>query len=137
MMGAEEKELFNAMAKELAAIKRWLPIFIFMGTLIGFSITGTRWFDNNIATKPELDKIIVQNEALKKQLDAILTGFDVYKRADTIDKQQIRKDYKSDIQVVSITVSTLQKKVDRLAKVSFVSEHKDKQGRVHPYNVQQ
>jgi hypothetical protein len=37
-MGAEEKQLFNAMAKELAAVKRWLPILVFSDRLQSISL---------------------------------------------------------------------------------------------------
>jgi hypothetical protein len=77
-MSTEEKNQFDTMAKEMAAIKRWLPIFIFLGTLIGLAITSTSWFDNNIARKADTDGIRKEVHELKgdvEDLKSSLTGF--------------------------------------------------------------
>lgn len=78
-MSADEKKQFDTMAKEMAAIKRWLPIFLFVGTLIGASITGTSWFDNNIARKADTDSIKKEVHELRNDVVDIKTSLNSYK----------------------------------------------------------
>ncbi len=55
-MSAEEKEVFKKDI-EIAIIKKWWPLAAFMFAFGMFAVKGTNWFDNNIATKSDVQRI--------------------------------------------------------------------------------
>jgi len=67
-MSDTEKEQFHTMAKEIAIMKRWLPIFLFLGTVIGFSVKGTLWFDSNVAKKSDMQELSAKVSDLKNTM---------------------------------------------------------------------
>lgn len=73
-MSNEEKKQFDTMAKEFAIIKRWLPILVFIGTLIGLSVRGTVWFKDSIATKPDIDSLRKEIHESRKEIADIKQG---------------------------------------------------------------
>ena len=55
-MSADEKEVFKKDI-EIALVKKWWPLVTFMFFFGLFIMRGTNWFDNNVATKTDIERI--------------------------------------------------------------------------------
>ena len=104
-MSAEEKLQYDLMAKEMAAIKRWLPIFMFVGAIIGASVQGTHWWDNNVGQKSDTESIKKeQREEQQKTRDQI---------AD------LKRSLDGHIESEKVAKVTINKRIDSLGHVTF------------------
>lgn len=66
-MSDKEKEIFKKDI-EIALVKKWWPLVLFICGVVTFAINGTHWFDNNIARKSDTDKIMIKVDDLAKQI---------------------------------------------------------------------
>lgn len=98
-MSTEEKTQFDTLAKDMVAIKRWLPIFLFVGSIIGFTVKGTSWFKDSVATKSDID-------SLRKEVRIVSTGV-----AD------IKSSFNNHIETVAINRAKNKARVDSVVRV--------------------
>ncbi len=73
-MSDVEKEVFKKDI-EIAIIKKWWPLAAFMFAFGMFAVKGTNWFDNNIATKADVERI-------EKALDDIKSTMVTYNQTN-------------------------------------------------------
>jgi hypothetical protein len=93
----------------------------------GFS---ARKITSSVATKDDIQILSNKLDVLTKKQDAGSFAFNEYKREDSIDKINIKTDLKADILATNRTVRSIQIKCENIFKqVSFVSEHRDRNGK--------
>lgn len=111
-MPPEEKLQFDKMAKEIAAIKRWVPIFMFFGTVICLSVTGTRWFDKNVITRADFDSL--KNE---QHADQVKT------RQDIAD---LKASFNNHLSAGLISKAHTNGRIDSVARVTYSIQRHEK-----------
>ena len=63
-MSDVEREVFKKDI-EIALVKKWWPLAAFMFAFGMFAVKGTNWFDNNIATKQDVQELKAEIKDLK------------------------------------------------------------------------
>ena len=118
-MSDTEREVFKKDI-EIAIIKKWWPLAAFMFAFGMFAVKGTNWFDNNIATKADVQRI-------EKSLDDIKTTMVSYNQNNESFHLSLHNG-----------ITTNKRSIDSLSKITAlkgvkytgVTQHRDRFGNV-------
>lgn len=83
-MTMSDTEKLNRVESEIAIIKRWWPVVAVLFTFGGLLISGTHFFDDNIATKADITAIHRQIDSLRVAIMSLKNDYGIAKNTDTI-----------------------------------------------------
>ncbi len=66
-MSEKEQEVFKKDI-EIALVKKWWPLCLFICSAVTLAINGTHWFDNNVATKSDIQRIELKLNEINSSL---------------------------------------------------------------------
>jgi hypothetical protein len=111
-------------------LKKLWPAMLIVCALLGAGATAEGIWDNQVAKKSDIEKVLAQNALLSKQLTDMTVVFTNHRISDSIEKQTIKTALTAEIMANTKAISAINKKLTRLASGTLVTGHKGKDGGV-------
>lgn len=101
----------SSLLREFKTFRRWYPVVSGVIVVAIFLISLTHFFDNNIATSKDIEKVTKEIQGLRNDIAEIKSGMDNHNMNDTTDKITINN-----------RLTTVEKDVQHIMDRRYVTE---------------